>query len=149
MGKKALITGTIVLTLTSFVTKILGFIFRIYMSNIMGAEGVGLYQLVFPIYMLIWSISSAGISLAVSKKVAEHTARGKHADGIRTLKSALIISVGLASIMSIFIFIMAPWVANSYIKEPRTELGSGRREERYPVLCPRRLGIHRPLMAPP
>ena len=69
MGKKALITGTIVLTLTSFVTKILGFIFRIYMSNIMGAEGVGLYQLVFPIYMLIWSISSAGISLAVSKKV--------------------------------------------------------------------------------
>ena len=122
MGKKALITGTIVLTLTSFVTKVLGFIFRIYMSNIMGAEGVGLYQLVFPIYMLIWSISSAGISLAVSKKVAEHTARGKHADGIRTLKSALIISVGLASIMSIFIFIMAPWVANSYIKEPRTEL---------------------------
>lgn len=122
MGKKALITGTIVLTLTSFVTKILGFIFRIYMSNIMGAEGVGLYQLIFPIYMLIWAVSSAGISLAVSKKVAEHTARGKHADAIRTLKSALILSVGIASVMSIFIFIMAPWVANSYIHEPRTEL---------------------------
>lgn len=122
MGKKALITGTIVLTLTSCVTKILGFIFRIYMSNIMGAEGVGLYQLIFPIYMLIWAASSAGISLSVSKKVAEHTARGKHADAIRTLKSALILSVGIASIMSVFIFIMAPWVANSYIHEPRTEL---------------------------
>ncbi|MDA3730190.1 stage V sporulation protein B [Niameybacter massiliensis] len=130
MGKKALITGTIVLTLTSFATKILGFIFRIYMSNIMGAEGVGLYQLIFPIYMLIWAASSAGISLAVSKKVAEHTAHGRHADGIRTLRSALIISVSIATFMSGFIFVAAPWVANSYIHEPRTALAL-----RYLFVC--------------
>nr|WP_307989399.1 polysaccharide biosynthesis protein [uncultured Niameybacter sp.] len=130
MGKKALITGTIILTLTSLATKVLGFIFRIYMSNIMGAEGVGLYQLIFPIYMLIWATSSAGISLAVSKKVAEHTAHGRHADGLRTLKSALLLSVSIATLMSGFIFVTAPWVATHYIHEPRTALGL-----RYLFVC--------------
>ncbi|MEG0711258.1 MAG: oligosaccharide flippase family protein, partial [Niameybacter sp.] len=130
MGKKALITGTIILTLTSLATKVLGFIFRIYMSNLMGAEGVGLYQLIFPIYMLIWATSSAGISLAVSKKVAEHTAHGRHADGIRTLKAALMISVSIATLMSGFIFVSAPWIATSYIHEPRTALAL-----RYLFVC--------------
>lgn len=130
MGKKALITGTIILTLTSLATKVLGFIFRIYMSNIMGAEGVGLYQLIFPIYMLIWATSSAGISLAVSKKVAEHTAHGRHADGLRTLKCALLLSVSIATIMSGVIFIAAPWVATHYVHEPRTALGL-----RYLFVC--------------
>ncbi|MEG0318618.1 MAG: stage V sporulation protein B [Niameybacter sp.] len=130
MGKKALITGTIILTLTSLATKVLGFIFRIYMSNLMGAEGVGLYQLIFPIYMLIWATSSAGISLAVSKKVAEHTAHGRHADGIHTLKAALMISVSIATLMSGFIFVSAPWIATSYIHEPRTALAL-----RYLFVC--------------
>lgn len=123
MGKKALITGTIALTITGFITRILGFVFRIYMSNIMGAEGLGLYQLVFPIYMLIWAASSAGISLAVSKKVAEFTARGKHADAIRTLKSSIVISVSISFILSGLIFIFSPWVAEYYLHQPNTALG--------------------------
>ncbi|MGL5677991.1 MAG: putative polysaccharide biosynthesis protein [Cellulosilyticaceae bacterium] len=123
MGKKALITGTIALTITGFITRILGFLFRIYMSNIMGAEGLGLYQLVFPIYMLIWAASSAGISLAVSRKVAEFTARGKHADAVRTLKSAIVLAVSISFVLSGLIFVFAPWVAEYYVHEPNTALG--------------------------
>ena len=99
MGKRALITGTIALTITGFITRILGFFFRIYMSNIMGAEGLGLYQLIFPIYMLIWAASSAGISLAISKKVAEFTTKGRHADAVRTLKVAIMIAVSISMVI--------------------------------------------------
>ena len=122
MGKKALITGTIVLTATSFVTRILGFIFRIYMSNIMGAEGLGLYQLIFPIYMLIWSLCSAGISLAVSKQVAEHTAKRHHGDAARVLKSSIMIALSIGLCLSLFIFTFAPWIATYFINEPTTTL---------------------------
>ncbi|MGL4362555.1 MAG: stage V sporulation protein B [Cellulosilyticaceae bacterium] len=123
MGKKALITGTIVLTITGFITRILGFLFRIYMSKIMGAEGLGLYQLIFPIYMLIWAASSAGISLAVSKKVAEFTGRGNHTDAVRTLKSSLVVAGSISLLISIFIFFSAPWIAENYVREPNVVLG--------------------------
>ena len=120
MGKKALITGTIILTGASFITRILGFIFRIYMSNIMGAEGVGLYQLIFPIYMLTWSLCSAGVALAVSKTVAELTAKQLHQDAIRTLKCSIVISGGLAICISIFLTFFYEFVANYFVHEANT-----------------------------
>lgn len=130
MGKKALITGTIILTLASFITRILGFIFRIYMSNVMGAEGVGLYQLIFPIYMMIWAVSSAGISLAVSKKVAELNAKKLHRDSICVLRAALVLSLSISGLLSLLVFIFAPFVATSFIHEPTTGLAI-----RYLCLC--------------
>lgn len=130
MRKKALITGTIILTLASFITRILGFIFRIYMSNIMGAEGVGLYQLIFPIYMMIWAASSAGISLAVSKKVAELSAKQLHRDGIRVLRAALVISLSISGILSLLVFMFSAPVATYFIHEPTTGLAI-----KYLCLC--------------
>lgn len=122
MGKKALITGTLILTGASFITRILGFIFRIYMSNIMGAEGMGLYQLIFPIYMLTWSLCSAGVSLAVSKKVAELTTKKLHQDAIRTLKCAIVLSGGIALAISVPLFLFAPFVAEHFIHAPNTAI---------------------------
>lgn len=122
MGKKALITGTLILTGASLITRLLGFIFRIYMSNIMGAEGIGLYQLIFPIYMLTWSLCSAGVSLAVSKKVAELTALRLHQDAIRTLKCSIVLSVGIALGVAMPLFIFAPFVAKYFMHEPNTAI---------------------------
>lgn len=135
MGKKALITGTIVLTLTSLVTRVLGFIFRIYMSNIMGAEGLGLYQLIFPIYMLIWAACSAGISLAVSKQVATHTARHKHADATRVLKASIVLSISIGLCISALLFAFAPWIATYYIHAPNTALSLRYLSACVPFMC--------------
>ena len=71
MSKNLIIKGAIILTLANIITRILGFVYRIYMSNVIGAEGMGLYQLIMPIYMLAWSISSSGFSTTISKLVAE------------------------------------------------------------------------------
>lgn len=122
MGKKTLIVGTLVLSAASFITRVLGFIFRIYMSNLMGAEGMGLYQLIFPIYMLIWSATSAGISLSVSKMVAEFTSKKQHANAIRTLRVALLISISLSISIGLFIFFFAPYIAVYFIHAPQTAL---------------------------
>ena len=47
-GKRALIRGTAILTITSFVTRFMGFFYRIFLGHTFGEENVGLYQLVFP-----------------------------------------------------------------------------------------------------
>ncbi|MDF2614794.1 MAG: polysaccharide biosynthesis protein [Clostridia bacterium] len=122
MRKKSLIAGTLILTLASLITRLLGFGFRVYMSNIMGAEGMGLYQLLFPIYMLLWAASSAGISLAVSKLVAEQTSRGQHSNAVRILKISLSIALTVSVVLSLGLYTFAPLIATYYIHEPVTTL---------------------------
>lgn len=59
--KQVLIKGTIILTLTGFATRFMGFFYRIFLSHTFGEEGVGIYQLIFPIYAMGFSLTSAGI----------------------------------------------------------------------------------------
>lgn len=122
MSKKTLITGTLVLTAASLVTRLLGFGFRIYQSQVMGAEGMGLYQLLFPIYMLLWAASSAGIALAIAKMIAAEVSKGEEGNAIHILKVSLLISLPLSFLLSILLFIFAPFIAKYYIHEPVTEL---------------------------
>ncbi len=122
MSKKSLITGTLVLTLASLITRLLGFGFRIYQSNVMGSEGMGLYQLLFTIYMLLWAASSAGISLAIAKLTAAQLSRGEEGNTVHILKGSLIISIPLSLCLSAIVFLAAPYIAKYYIHEPVTEL---------------------------
>ncbi|HOQ17692.1 MAG TPA: stage V sporulation protein B [Defluviitaleaceae bacterium] len=122
MNKKNIITGALILTSANFITRILGFVYRIYMSNLIGAEGMGLYQLIFPIYLLAWTISSSGISLSVSKYVAQENAKKEYGNSARILKASVILSAGTGLMISFFIFFFASFLANSVIKEARTYL---------------------------
>ena len=122
MKKNSIITGTLILTGASLITRLLGFGFRIYQSQIMGAEGMGLYQLLFPIYMLLWAASSAGIALAIAKMIAAEVSKGNEGNAIHILKVSLYISLPLSLLLSILLFIFAPYIATYYIHEPVTEL---------------------------
>ncbi len=70
MAKKGLIKGALTLSVAGIVCRLLGVLFRIPLSNIVGNYGIGLYQLVFPLYSLLLIVSSAGIPVALSKMIA-------------------------------------------------------------------------------
>jgi len=122
MSKNTLVISTLILTLASFITRIFGFIFRIYMSNVMGAEALGLYQLVFPIYILAWTISSAGISVAVSKLVATEIAKRQNGNALRIIKIAVFLSVSIGCVISLILYVFAEPIATLLLHEPRTTL---------------------------
>ncbi|MEF2734897.1 MAG: oligosaccharide flippase family protein, partial [Blautia sp.] len=56
-NRQLLLKGTLVLTLSGFLTKIMGFIYRIFLSQAIGARGMGIYQLIFPIQTLCFALS--------------------------------------------------------------------------------------------
>ena len=68
--KEKLLSSGGVLMIMMLVSKIIGALFRIPLTNIVGAEGMGLYQLVYPFYALLLTVSSGGIPTAVCKVVA-------------------------------------------------------------------------------
>ena len=71
--KKAnpLIIGTLLLAFATLITKSLGFIYRIWLSRLIGSEGMGIYQLVFPILGICYSICCIAIQTSISKFVAQ------------------------------------------------------------------------------
>ena len=77
MSRKTIITGTIILTTANLITRCMGFFNRVYLSNAIGAEGIGLYQLILPVYGLAWSITSAGFTTAISHLTAQEHAKGQ------------------------------------------------------------------------
>jgi stage V sporulation protein B len=64
--KKMIFTGTLILTLSGFLARILGFYNRIFLSNLIGAKELGIYQLIFPIYMLCFSLCCHGFETGIS-----------------------------------------------------------------------------------
>lgn len=97
MARRSLKYNAAVLTFTGFLVKAIGFVYRVIIANSIGSEGMGLYQLVTPIYSLLVLVLSAGISIAVSRFVAEEMAKKVEGKGIRivALSAGLVLIAGV------------------------------------------------------
>ena len=122
MHKKAIIKSAIILTSANIITRVLGFFYRIYMSKTIGAEGMGLYQIITPLYLLIWAISSSGLSTTMSKLTAQEKAKGQQGNAEKILTISLIISVTIALCLSISVHNFAEEISQYIIKDKRTTL---------------------------
>ena len=72
--------GAAALAVISIISKLLGALYRIPLTNVLGAEGMGVYQTVFPIFTVLLMICGGGMTGAVSRTVAKYSARGRHAE---------------------------------------------------------------------
>lgn len=98
-----LVVGTVLLTLTGFVTRIIGFFYRIYLSRLFGEEGMGIYQLVSPVLSLSFALTCAGFQTAISKFVAEGTARREFSK-IRPMMAGLFVTIPLSGCCTYLLF---------------------------------------------
>ena len=115
--KNKLILGTLFLTVTGFITRIIGFFYRIFLSNALGARLLGIYQLIFPVYGVCFTLFASGIQTAISKQVAEREATGDSAGTRRILFSGILISAASALITAVLVFFGAPFIADTFLKE--------------------------------
>jgi stage V sporulation protein B len=92
--KNKMLRGAVLLASASVIAKFIGVLYRIPLTNIIGAEGMGIYQLIFPVYALFMVLATAGIPTALSRVVAERRARGE--DTKKYLAFAMLVLEGLA-----------------------------------------------------
>lgn len=81
--------GAIFLSLGAFIAKALGALYRIPLSNILGGKGLGLYQLVFPVYALLLDFSGAAVPSAISRIIAASNEEDKEQKAYNYLRSSL------------------------------------------------------------
>ena len=102
--KHTLITGTLLLTATGFATRILGFFYRIFLSRTIGAEGLGIYNMVHPIYGICFALCAGSVQTAISRFVAANVRKGK-----QIFCTGLVISLTLGLGLAALIIRFSPW----------------------------------------
>lgn len=115
--------ATLLLTGTGLFSQVLGFFYRIALSRLIGAEIMGLYQLVMPVYFLLLSIVSSGLSTAVSTLSAEYHALGRY-DSIRqALRRCLLIFFSMAIPLALLTALASDFISVHFLGDARTQLG--------------------------
>ncbi len=120
MDKDNFFKNSFLLTVSNITTGILGFIFSIYLSKILGPEGMGLYNLVMPIYNLFICLMSAGIVASISKISAIYTQEGKYNNITKTIRVISLFNVTWALFIGIIVFFSAPFIGKYGVSDTRT-----------------------------
>ena len=92
--------GALILLVGGLICKLIGAIYRIPLSNILGPEGIGIYQLVFPIFSLFLILASGGSATALSKLVASCRAKGENKRARRFLFQSIILLLIVSLVFS-------------------------------------------------
>lgn len=117
---RTFIKGTLILTLTGLLSRVIGFFYRIYLSRLFGEEGMGIYQLLSPVLALSFSLCAAGIQTAISKYVAASVAKGNCKDSYRYLFTGLFLSLLLSVPCMLLLLMFSDFVAVHFLLEART-----------------------------
>ena len=117
--KHRLLQGAAILTAAGLASRLMGFFFRIFLSHAFGEESVGLYQLIFPVYALCLSVSTAGIQTAVSRMTAEKVSLGQKEAAGNVLRIALCLTLLLSLAEVLLIQQNAGHIAETFLGDPR------------------------------
>ncbi|WP_129596525.1 stage V sporulation protein B [Anaerophilus nitritogenes] len=120
MRKNSFIYATFILVIVNFIVRFLGFAYKIFLSRIIGAEGIGLFHLVFPILMILITFTTAGIPVAVSKLTAHYFSLHDEKTCRKILKTALILGFFISLILCIFLVFYAKHISFYFIKNKDT-----------------------------
>jgi stage V sporulation protein B len=115
-----ILKGTIILTIAGFITRFIGFFYRIFLSNTMGAELMGIYQLVFPVYGICFTIYATGIQTSISRLVAAELGKRNSKNAFKILRIGLLISVSLATLLALLVYMNADFIAWRFLMEARS-----------------------------
>jgi len=110
VNKRTFYKNTAIMTGCSLLLRLFGILFRIFISNRVGAEGMGLYQLVFSVYVLGTTFANSGIVTAVTCIAAEHFAQGNYTAVTRLMRLCSMISLLIGGASSLILFTGAPLI---------------------------------------
>lgn len=106
MKRNGLMTGALILSIGGVLAKIFSAIYRIVITRILGGVGIGLYQLVFPLYSLCVVVSTAGLPMAISKVVAKNPGKEKS-----IVKKCLLFTCLISLVLSFVLIIFSKSLA--------------------------------------
>lgn len=120
--KTSFLKNAAVLTVTGLILRFLGIIFKVWLASEIGAEGVGLYQIVFSVYVLAATFATSGICTAVTRLVTEELALGGKSGVRLLLKRCVFLTLVIAAVSFSGLFFGADFISNTILNQPNAAL---------------------------
>lgn len=119
----ALRRGTMLLTFTSVASQLVGFVYRIFLSRLVGAEVLGLYQLIMPVYAVLMSLTAIGLTVAVSNLSAQYHALGNRQAVRQLLRRCMLLFFLLFLPLMAVVVLFSDQISVYLLGDARTQLG--------------------------
>ncbi|MGN0536759.1 MAG: oligosaccharide flippase family protein [Acutalibacteraceae bacterium] len=120
--KKRFFFNVIVLSVTSFIAYLISMGFRIYLSDCIGTEGIGLYQLITSIFVFFATITTAGMNLTATRLSTELISKGQFGKARRCVALCVLLSVTTGIVGGGLLFFGADFIALRLLNDTRTAL---------------------------
>ncbi len=121
-GRVIFLRNAAVLTVTSLLLRFVGMIFRVWLAAAVGAEGMGLYQQIFSLYMLVSVFASSGVGLAVTRLISEELTVGKRRGVDMIVMRSMGLTLVAAAVTSIILYSGAEPIAVYIISDKRAAI---------------------------
>ncbi len=112
MKKQSFITGAIILTISGIVCKILGALYKIPLTNILGSQGMGIYYIIFPVYAFLLTFVSSCFTISISKKVSSAMADDNFSAAHKYFKASLLLLFTLGLGLSLVMIVLAKLISH-------------------------------------
>lgn len=117
-NKKSFLRGAAILSVAGILVKILGAVYRIPLGNILQPEGMGYYQASYPIYTMLFALSTAGLPVAIAKIIAEKRAIGDYRSADKVFKISFVGLCLMGTLTGIIIFLFGKEIV-SWLGTPK------------------------------
>ena len=107
-----------ILAVAGIIVRLIGILYRVPMTNIIGDEGMGYYSTAFIVYNIMLILSSYSLPLAVSKMVSARMAKGQYRNAVRVLKAALVYATVVGGIACFITWNFADFFATTAFNTP-------------------------------
>ncbi|GED69455.1 polysaccharide biosynthesis protein [Brevibacillus reuszeri] len=122
LKKSHFLAGALILAIAGILSKVIGMFYRIPLQEIVGDNGLGLYQEVYPLYLTFLILATAGVPVALSRVIAEALAEGKQSSVGQILARSMVmmgaIGIGLFAILYVSSPLIAKMMGNPHLVEP-------------------------------
>lgn len=114
--------GAAILTVGVVIMKLLGFIYKIPLGNILGDEGYSMFLSAYNIYFIFFTLATAGLPVALSRLVAEADANGRAKQEEKLFRVAWMMFFVLGTVFALIMFLYPEWLADKYLENPDAAL---------------------------
>ncbi|MBO5543802.1 MAG: polysaccharide biosynthesis protein [Oscillospiraceae bacterium] len=114
--------GAAILTIGVVIMKILGAIYKIPLGNILGDYGYGIFLATYNVYNIFFTLSTAGLPVALSRMIAESKANGRTAEREKTFRTAIVTFAVIGLVFSLIMFFGNHFLADHYLSKPEAAL---------------------------
>lgn len=122
LKKSHFLAGALILAIAGILSKVIGMFYRIPLQEIVGDNGLGLYQEVYPLYLTFLILATAGVPVALSRVIAEALAEGKQSSVGQILARSMLMMGGIGIVLFAILYASSPLIAklmgNPHLVEP-------------------------------